>query len=104
MKLPVGLQSITKPGGFCIPFNIKSSLPYMTLRPYTDVEWDTLPHVILTGDNGWDPNILDKTIDDDNTWFDLLPDYPYESVLSLLELHVNYKQRYAIHCACINDS
>jgi hypothetical protein len=31
----------------------------MSIRPYTDKEWETLPHVILTADVEWDPAILD---------------------------------------------
>ena len=64
MKVPGGLQRITTEEGFCIPLNIKAGLPYMSMRPYTDDEWDDLPHLVLTSDIDWDPSILDNTIDD----------------------------------------
>ena len=44
MKVKGGQQRITTPKGFCIPFNIKKGLPYMTLQPYTDDEWNDFPH------------------------------------------------------------
>ena len=39
------------------------------MRPYTDDEWDTLPHVIWTSDNDWDPSILNYNLDDNDEWF-----------------------------------
>jgi len=50
------------------------------LHPFSDEEWDTLPHVILTGNADWDPGVLDQDLDDNEAWFDaisdLLPDKP----------------------------
>ena len=39
-------------------------LPYLTIHPYTDTEWDLLPHIILTGDVDWKPSVLDHPNDD----------------------------------------
>ena len=52
-------QCITTPDNHTPPLNIKSELPYMNIRPYIDDEWDTIPNVILTTDDEWDPTILD---------------------------------------------
>ena len=41
-----------------IPTSIRGALPYMKLCPYTDKEWSTLTHVILTSDIEWDPTCL----------------------------------------------
>ena len=41
-----------------IPLSIRHGLPYLKLRPYTDHEWSTLPHVVLTADVDWDPSVL----------------------------------------------
>ena len=46
----------------------------MRLRPYTDHEWDNLPHVIMTSENTWDPSILDHDLDQDDEWFDTISD------------------------------
>jgi hypothetical protein len=40
------------------PFNIKYGLACKHIRPYTDQEWDNLPHVILTSEIEWDPSVL----------------------------------------------
>ena len=37
---------------------IRNALPYMHLCPYTDSEWEKLPHVILESDKDWDPKVL----------------------------------------------
>ena len=51
--------------------SIREALPYMPLRPYTDKEWETLPHVVLTSDEDWDPNCIDCEGQLDNEeWFD----------------------------------
>ena len=44
---------------YTVPFSVERGLVRMTLRPYTDAEWDTLPHIIVTSDKEWDPTILD---------------------------------------------
>ena len=54
----------------------------MSLRPYSDKEWDTLPHVTLTSEVEWDPSVLDLDIDDDKEWYDTIsddPDFPHYS-------------------------
>jgi hypothetical protein len=76
MKVKGGLQCIQTVDGYCTPINIKSGLPYITMRPYTDTEWDTLPQVILTPPEEWLLSVLDHELDDDNKWFDALSDLP----------------------------
>ena len=44
------------------------------MRPYTDHEWETLPHVVLTSDVNWDPTVLDNITSDTDTWFDAVSD------------------------------
>jgi hypothetical protein len=29
------------------------------MHPYTNAEWDTLPHIIMTSDLDWDPTVFD---------------------------------------------
>ena len=52
-------QLITTNDGFELPLNIRNGLAYLDIRPYTDSEWDTFPHVTMTSDVDWDPSILD---------------------------------------------
>jgi hypothetical protein len=49
LKAAGGRQRIITPEGYAIPLNIRSGLPYAMMRPYTNKEWDKLPHVELTG-------------------------------------------------------
>ena len=44
-----GTQCITSHDGqYIIPLAIRNGLARLTIRPYTDDEWDTLPHIVLT--------------------------------------------------------
>jgi hypothetical protein len=54
-----GLQRIQTPGGYIIPLQFKDGLAYMDIRPYSDAEWGSLPHILLTDENEWDPSVLD---------------------------------------------
>ncbi len=70
IKVPGGCQCITTLDGYSIPLNIRAGLPYLPIRPYTDDDWQALPHVIMTSDVVWDPRVLDHDLDDDEQWFD----------------------------------
>ena len=52
-------QLITTIDGFEFPLHVRNGLSYLDLRPFSDHEWETLPHVIMTSDVDWDPSILD---------------------------------------------
>ena len=54
---------------FNISITIKSRLPYILLRPYTDSELEVLPHIILLSNVDWDPSILDCPAEDNEEWF-----------------------------------
>ena len=70
VQVPGGLQRIETPDGYVHPIRIKDGLPYVALRPYTDEEWKTLPHVHWTRDSDWDPAIFDHEFDDNDEWYD----------------------------------
>ena len=59
-----GLQCIITNDEYVMPINIINGLPYVPMRPYTDEEWERLPHVLLTAHCKWDPRVLDNTIED----------------------------------------
>jgi hypothetical protein len=94
VKLPGGLQRITTLGGYVHPLNIVSGLPYVTMHPYTDNEWETLPHGIWTGDLDWDSSVLDHNLDDDQNWFDAISDLEAQPFTSLVDEFGDY-------CKCI---
>jgi hypothetical protein len=53
--------------GYVFPLNIRDELPYLGMRPYTNVEYESLPQVILISDVDWNPRVLDFDIDDPAT-------------------------------------
>lgn len=88
-------QLITTNDGFELPLHIRNGLPYLDMRPYTDREWDTLPHVVMTSDVNWDPSTLDgefpaadppATLDastyDNGTNFDAYGNYRLGTIVS----------------------
>ena len=88
---PGGLQRIKTVDGYIFPLNVRDGLPYLDMRPYTDVEFDSLPHVILTSDVNWDPRIMDFDVADDEAWYDAISDDIDHSVL--FDAFGNYKGR-----------
>ena len=79
----------------------------MNIRPYTDNEWNTLPHVILTSDDECDPTILDHHIDDDDAenddWYDAISDISTRYNESLFDSTGEYKHRNIVHGIDINN-
>ena len=67
-KLPGGGQFIKTNDGYTFPLDICSGLPYLPLRPFSDIEWDTLPHVFMTADCEWNPKLLDNVISSTDSW------------------------------------
>jgi hypothetical protein len=63
------------------------------MHPYTDDEWDLLPHVILTSDLDWDPTVLDHTLDDDEHWYDAMCNLDAPSYDSPFDSKGNYHVR-----------
>ena len=74
-KVKGATQSITTVDGYVIPLRFNNGLPYMQMRPYTDREWEELPHVVLTSDVEWDPSRMDEDRDEDD-WLNQQPDDP----------------------------
>ena len=62
---------IQLPEGHRIPITFRKGLPYIKLRPFTDRDWKTIPHVYLTSPDEWDPTIVDSDVPD--SWFDQQP-------------------------------
>jgi hypothetical protein len=93
IHIPGGLQRIQTVDGYVFPLSIRDGLPYLGMRPYTDAEYDSLRHVILTSDVDWDPRVLDFDIDDNNDWYDAISDNMNHS--DLFDVFGNYKGREA---------
>ncbi len=64
-----GHQRIISPDGFYqLPLDIKNGLPRLPMQPFTDDEWDTLPHFFLTSETIWDPKSIDHEVDLSSDW------------------------------------
>jgi hypothetical protein len=51
---------IKTPYGHVHPLDIHNGLAYIPIRPYTDKEWGTLPRVVWTSKDPWDPSMIDS--------------------------------------------
>jgi hypothetical protein len=76
IKIDGGRQRLTTPDGYVIPINVRHGLPYITMRPFTDEEFEELPHVLWTSEDDWDPASLDSVISDDPNWYKAEPSPP----------------------------
>jgi hypothetical protein len=95
-----GLQRITTLDGYVIPLVIKDGLPCMAIRPYTDEEWDTLPHVFFTGESDWDPSVLDHEFDDNEQWADALSEeLDADPTTNAFDEFGNYRHRVIVQSA-----
>jgi hypothetical protein len=46
------------------------------MRPFTDEEFEELPHVLWTSEDDWDPTFLDSAISNDPNWYEAEPSPP----------------------------
>jgi hypothetical protein len=86
-----GKQRIKTLDGCVIPLDVKSGLPYVKMRPYTNKEWNSLPHVVLTGDGNWNPSVLDHSLTDNEQWYDAVSDFPDAMEGSPFDAEGNYR-------------
>ena len=56
-----GTQSLVTAEGYTIPLNFNNGLAHMNLRPFTNDEWITLPHVTMTRNLAWTPHQYDSS-------------------------------------------
>ena len=87
VRVPGGLQHIKTPDGYVLPIQIKDGLPYVALRPYTDDEWETLPHIHWTRDSDWDPAVFDGGTD-----VDVCTRHPRQIEMDESRLHFQARQ------------
>jgi hypothetical protein len=67
IKIDGGRQRLTTPDGYIIPIDVRHSLPYITMHPFTDEEFKELPaHVVC----------LDTVISDDPNLYKAEPSPP----------------------------
>ena len=95
-----GKQQLTMVDGFVIPLNIRCGLPYMDMCPYTDKEWDELPHIHITREEDWDPSVLNHEQSDNQDWYDQQPSMPL--LFPLFDEHGDLCHHIEAHASCFN--
>jgi hypothetical protein len=81
IKIDGGRQQLTTPDGYVIPIDLRRGLPYITMCPFTDEEFEELPHVLWTSEDDWDPTSLDSVISDDPNWYEVEPSPPSPNLM-----------------------
>ena len=88
-----GLQHIKLSGtDYVIPLNIVNGLARLSIRPYTDDEFDTLPHAFVTSAEDWDPTCLDFDLEHQDNWYDTLETVSHEPYTNLFDEVGNFRQ------------
>jgi hypothetical protein len=93
IKVVSGLQCISTNDGFVYPLNIHDVLPYISICPYSDHEWDTLPHVVWSSNTDWDPTVLDYLFDNNGRRFDALQEVEQGPTTNLFHKFSKYCKR-----------
>ena len=57
-----GISPHIEKDGHRFPLYIENGLVYLPMRPCTDGEWETLPHIRFTSPSSWDPRCMDTRI------------------------------------------
>ena len=68
-------------------------LPYLPLRPFTDSEWDNLPHAFMTSDIDWDLITYDKNVSHSPTCYDTVTNDPTPSTNPNFDSTSDYTHR-----------
>lgn len=76
----------------------------MTICPYTDTEWDNMPHVILTTDTNWDSSVIDHELEEGKEWYDTMQDLPDIEHDLLFDDVGDYKHVHHVTEAMINSN
>ena len=95
-----GLQRITTLDGYILPLSIHEGLPCLDICPYTNNEWDSLPHIFFTGKTDWDPSVLDHDpcLEHEN-WADAICDLEADPTTNLFDEFGDYRKRIIVEQA-----
>ncbi len=69
-----GLQNIKSLCGTVLPLSVRNGLVFLDMKIPTDAEVDKYPHIILTNDDTWDPQVLDYEHDPSNEYANSFPE------------------------------
>ena len=55
-----GNQMFVTHEGYAIPLHVRNGLYYMDMQPASDSDLTTYPHIFITADSPWNPDIMDE--------------------------------------------
>jgi hypothetical protein len=84
--------------GYVIPIVFDRGLPRVRIRPFTDDEWNNLPHVIMTDELEWDPSVLDFDPEEHEDWFDTITNVESDPTVNLFDEFGDYRHRVIVQC------
>jgi hypothetical protein len=65
-----GFQQNKTFDGYVIPLVVQTRFARLHIGPYTNTEWKSLPHVIPTAEDEWEPTIIGHKFKEDDPWGD----------------------------------
>ena len=63
------------------------------MQPHTKAEWDSLPHVLFTSGDDWNPTILDHTLSSQPDWCNTLKELTDGLIQTPFDEHGRYRNR-----------
>ena len=88
-----GIQCIFTNDGYIFPLDIINGLPYLKMIPNTDKEFETLPHVIFTSGDLWNPRVLDHVLSQQDNWLDIVSKFDKGLIKTPFDEYGNFKER-----------
>jgi hypothetical protein len=73
IKIEGGRQQLTTPDGYVVPIDVRHGLPHIMMWPFTDEEFEELPHIVWMSEDAWDVTSLDSVISNDPNWYKAEP-------------------------------
>ena len=93
LRVDGGKQRIKTNEGYIIPLDIINGLPYIKMVPNTKDEFESLPHILLTSGDEWDPKVLDLTLTGTEDWYNTIKELDDGLISTPFDQHGNYKRR-----------
>ena len=89
-----GTQCLRTHDGYVMAFDFSNGLPFLPMEPHTREEWNTLPHIILTSGDVWDPSVVDETLTDKDDWYNTVKDLDDGRIQTPFDEFGNYRHRH----------
>jgi hypothetical protein len=79
--------------GYVLPLDIINGLAHLKSRPFSEREWQDLPHVVMTSDVEWDPSVLDNIISTKPNWYASIKPKPRDVITNPFDDIGEYTKR-----------